>query len=125
MHVFLTIVGNATKLLQNLCDICVVSVNIKDLSPPLITCPDDIELDADSPLATIATWTNMDFTVDDNVSAVSDISISCTRTSNTLFTIGTTVVTCDATDLVDNTSVGCEFSVIVAGNKPSKQLHLY
>ena len=75
-----------------------------------------MELDADSSLDTVATWTDMDFIVDDMVSDVLDISISCTPASNTLFAIDTTVVTCDATDLADNESADCQFSVIVEGN---------
>ena len=86
------------------------------MTNPSIGCPLDMDFEADSYSGAVGTWTDGVFSVDDIVSDVSDIIISCTRSSNTLFTIGTTVVTCDATDLVGNTSADCQFSVIVAGN---------
>ena len=120
MHVFLPIiVGNEEKLLLCLIFICVAYVNIKDQTAPTITCRDDMTLETGSPSGTAATWTDQDFIVDDNVSAESEISIICSRLSYTLFAIGTTVVSCSATDEAGNPSEDCQFNVTVAGNNPN------
>ena len=88
-----------------------------DLTPPNITCPADLELNAESCSGSQVTWNDADFTVADDINAdMSDISIICSRVSNTMFAFGTTIVTCHATDLAGNTSADdCQFSVTVLG----------
>ena len=60
----------------------------------------------------------MDFTVEDIVSDWWNIIINCTPESGTLFSSGSEVVTCKATDEAGNESGdGCQFTVVVIGNK--------
>ena len=100
-------------------------MNIKDQTPPSITCPADIKLEAGSPSGTAATWTDQVFIVEDIVSPDSDISILCTHVSGIVFAIGTTVVSCSATDEAGNPSANCPFSVIVEGNNLYSFIYIF
>ena len=103
-------------LILNHVFICVVFVLIKDITQPTITCRSNLELEAESPSGTVATWDDGDFTVGDDISAGSEISIICAPANETMFEIATTVVTCHATDQANNPSEDCTFNVIVEGN---------
>jgi hypothetical protein len=80
-----------------------------DATPPTLQLPQDIVVDATSPTGAIATFT---VSATDTVDA--DPVIECTHASGALFPIGTTTVTCTATDDVGYTTTG-SFTVHVRG----------
>jgi large repetitive protein len=81
-----------------------------DESPPVITVPDNITTDATS-----SDGANVSFTVD--FSDPDGIATSgCDHDSGSLFPIGTTTVTCNATDLAGNVADPASFNVTV--NEP-------
>eukprot|EP00042_Codosiga_hollandica_P058051 m.870784 g.870784 ORF g.870784 m.870784 type:complete len:338 (-) comp59757_c0_seq5:293-1306(-) len=90
---------------------CSFTVNVKDVIPPVVTCPNDI-LAPD--LA--KNFTAVTFTVNatDNVQIISQ---SCTPASGSVFYLGSTIVMCTATDAVGN-SANCSFRVTVRDLTP-------
>ena len=81
-----------------------------DTMPPVITVPaGGVTVDATSPQGAVVTYT---VTATDNVDG--PVTPSCSPASGSLFAIGTTTVTCTATDRADNTA-RTTFSVKVKG----------
>ena len=75
-------------------------VTVEDTTPPTITIPSNMELDANTGKGTIVDYGTVSVidTVDSNV------TVSCNPSSNTLFPIGENIVTCTSTDIHGNTA---------------------
>jgi len=80
-----------------------------DVTPPTLKLPQGIVVDATSPAGAIAT-----FTVSATDTVDPDPVVACSPASGGLFAIGTTTVTCTATDDVGYTTTG-NFTVHVRG----------
>lgn len=82
-------------------------VTVVDTTKPVLSLPGDIIVDATSPQGATVTYL---------VSATDAVSatpvVTCTMASGSVFPIGTTTVTCDATDAAGNTTTG-DFTVLV------------
>lgn len=79
-----------------------------DTTPPTITCPADMTVEATSPAGAEVTFTPIARDDRDPFPIV-----SCTPPSGSTFPLGTTTVTCTATDASGN-SASCSFTVTVA-----------
>ncbi|SHG44839.1 Por secretion system C-terminal sorting domain-containing protein [Flavobacterium fluvii] len=87
-----------------------VTITVKDLTPPVIDCPENIQVTNDQNQC----GANVSFaaTATDNLS---DASITYSPETGSLFPIGSTIVTATATDAAGNTST-CSFYVTVTDN---------
>lgn len=91
---------------------CTFTVTVNDTENPTITCPADITVALDPNVCTkVVTWPAP--TVTDNCAATG----SCSPASGSSFGVGTTVVTCTATDTSGNTAT-CTFNVTVTDSQP-------
>ncbi|MCG8606270.1 HYR domain-containing protein, partial [bacterium] len=89
-----------------------ITVNVIDDTPPSITCPGDITVEAAVGAASaIVTFAP---TVSDNCSTP---TVDCTPASGSAFALGTTSVQCTATDAAGNTN-SCSFEVTVVPGLP-------
>ena len=88
---------------------CSGTVTVVDNQPPAITCPVAQVIDATGPSGAVATFSP---TVSDNCPGA--IGVSCTPASGSTFPIGSTSVSCSATDGSGNSS-SCGFTVTVKG----------
>lgn len=86
---------------------CTGTVTVVDNQPPALTCPVPQVIDATGPSGAIAIFSP---TVSDNCSGA--IAVSCTPASGSTFPIGSTSVSCGATDASSNQS-SCNFTVSV------------
>jgi hypothetical protein len=89
--------------------ICGAVVAPIDTTPPTIDCPDNITAATPAPNQTGAIVTFPPPTASDDNPGV---TTSCTPPSGSIFPVGTTVVTCTATDAAGNTAT-CSFTVTV------------
>jgi uncharacterized protein len=80
-----------------------------DLTPPVLILPGDLTVAATSPAGAVVTFSAT--AVDNNDPAP---TVTCSPASGTTFPIGTTQVSCTATDLAGNATVRT-FSVVVKG----------
>ena len=89
---------------------CTFTVKVNDTQPPTITCPANIVVAAAAtcPPATSRT-VNFTVTATDNCPGV---TVVCVPPSGSIFPVGTTTVTCTATDASGNTAT-CSFTVTV------------
>ena len=92
-----------------LVSLTVTPVPEPDTTPPVLTLPANITVDATSPAGAMVTYT---VTATDNLDPTP--TISCSRLSGLIFAIGTTTVSCRATDGSNNSSTG-SFTVTVNG----------
>lgn len=99
--------GNAFDVAFNSASTTLGGINI-DKTPPTITCPANIVAD---PLNASGAPATFAATATDNLSTP---TLNCVPQSNSLFPIGTNMVTCTATDDADNAS-SCSFTVTVRG----------
>src|SRR5207253_5289329 len=86
---------------------CSFTVTVKDMQPPTITCPADIN--SQSPIVTYPTPT-----ASDNCGSV---MVVCSPPSGSTFPVGTTTVNCTATDTAGNTA-SCSFNVTFSPGSP-------
>ena len=92
---------------------CTFDVIVQDTTPPSIICPSDITEEADQPGGK-----NVAYTVPTATDIVdSDPDESCSPSPGSLFPLGTTQVTCTATD-DSNNSAQCTFNVTVQDTTP-------
>jgi uncharacterized repeat protein (TIGR01451 family) len=91
---------------------CSFTVTVNDTQPPTITCPSNIAVGT-NPNSITAT-VNFQLTVSDNCPGATS---SCTPPSGSQFPIGTTTVTCTATDATPN-QANCSFTVTVSDTQP-------
>jgi hypothetical protein len=87
------------------------TVTVKDVTPPTLSLPDTIMVNATSPQGASVSYT---VTASDPDNPSSDLTISCSPASGSTFAIGTTTVNCTATDPSGNSSSG-SFQVVVKG----------
>jgi len=83
-------------------------------NPPTITCPDDIIQNNDSGLCSAVV--NFEVTATDECG---EPTVVCVPPSGSTFPVGTTTVTCTATDSANQTSQ-CSFDVTVLDKEPPK-----
>lgn len=83
-----------------------------DATPPVISCPSDITA-AEEPAGSGAA--RVDFNTPGATDNCAVASVMCEPSSGSLFEVGTTTVTCTATDESGNTA-SCSFTVTVTGN---------
>ena len=84
-----------------------ITVTGNDEQAPTIICPGDVTTQA-APSSTV----RVDFPEPETIDNCSAVTVSCSPASGSSFPIGTTTVTCTATD-ASNNSANCTFSVIV------------
>jgi hypothetical protein len=85
---------------------CSQSVTVSDREPPVVTCPADVSVTSSSPTAVSYTATAVD--------NCPGVRLVCVPPSGSVFPLGTTTVTCTATDASGN-QASCVFSVSVVG----------
>ncbi|HKQ07966.1 MAG TPA: HYR domain-containing protein [Blastocatellia bacterium] len=90
---------------------CSFTITVNDTQPPTITCPaNQTAVTAQTcPFTNAATVTFPSPTASDNCPSV---TVACTPPSGSTFALGTTTVTCTATDTSGNTAT-CSFTVTV------------
>ena len=93
------------------------TVTVVDTTAPVLTLPSNLVLEATGPSGAVSTFTTSGLDVVDG--AVIPV---CSPVSGSTFSIGTTTVTCTATDDADNTSTG-SFTVTVQ-DTTAPTLHL-
>ena len=94
---------------------CTATVTVVDtIAPSIVTCPADITVECTSPDGASVTFA--DPTVVDLCDPAP--AVNCSPASGSTFPIGTTTVTCTATDASNNSS-NCTFSVTVVTAAPS------
>jgi photosystem II stability/assembly factor-like uncharacterized protein len=89
-------------------DSCTAHVTVKDITPPTISCPGNLTVNATSVSGAAVSFPPA--TASDNCSA--SVTVMCTPASGSIFAIGTIPVTCTATDTFGNTAT-CTFNVKV------------
>ena len=94
---------------------CFFTVTVQDTEPPVISCSTTITLFA-PPGESGTTVTYPDPVITDNCPGS---TFSCSPASGSFFPIGTTTVTCTATDESGNTS-SCSFDVVVLEQQPER-----
>ncbi len=86
-------------------------VTVQDVTAPTLSLPGAITADASGPSGTVVTYL---VTASDPDNAASDLTITCSPASGSVFAIGTTTVNCTTRDPADNSSSG-SFNVVVTG----------
>jgi hypothetical protein len=94
------------------------TVEVQDVVKPVVTVPDDVTAEATGPGGATVTYDAV--TATDDVDG--DLAASCSKASGTVFPLGTTTVTCSATDAAGNTG-DSSFTVTVA-DTTAPALHL-
>jgi large repetitive protein len=84
------------------------TVKVQDTTAPVLTLPGAITVEATSPAGAVVPFTA---SADDLVSG--SVTPDCDRTSGSTFGLGTTTVSCSATDAAGNRSAPASFDVIV------------
>ncbi|WP_353750715.1 HYR domain-containing protein [Peribacillus frigoritolerans] len=92
---------------------CTFTVTVNDTEPPMITCPANSTQEND-PGQCGAVVNYPPPTVSDNCPGATAV---CTPATGTFFPVGTTTVTCTATDAAGNTTT-CSFTVTVNDTEP-------
>ena len=88
------------------------TVTVQDKTPPVVTVPADMTLDATGPAGAIATFTA---SAVDNVDG--SLAPNCSPASGSTFALGSTTVTCSVTDKAGN-AASASFKVTVADRTP-------
>jgi hypothetical protein len=91
---------------------CSSSVTIVDTTPPVVTLPADVTLEATGPGGTVHTFTASAVDLVDGT-----VPVTCTPASGSLFPLGSTLVTCSASDAAGN-SAGGAFRINVVDTTP-------
>ena len=104
-------VGTTTVTCTAAPETCIFTVTVNDTQPPSITCPANVTaVTALTCPATTATAVSFpDPTASDNCPGV---TVACVPASGSIIPVGTTTVTCTATDASGNTAT-CSFTVTV------------
>jgi len=87
-------------------------VTVRDTTPPSLTLPADITLEATGPSGAVATFTASSTDIVDG-----EVSVTCTPASGATFALGDTSVTCTAKDAAGNQARG-DFKVAVVDTTP-------
>jgi hypothetical protein len=89
-------------------------VDILDTTPPILSLPDPIELEATSPAGAQASYFVSAHDIVDQ-----SVVVSCNLASGSMFALGTTRVDCTATDAHDNSTPGSFAVTVVDTTAPS------
>ncbi len=89
-------------------DTCMFTVTVNDTEAPVVTCPNPITVDNDP--GQCGAVVNFTATAVDNCDG--SLTPTCTPPSGSFFPVGTTTVTCEATDAAGNTG-NCMFTITV------------
>ena len=92
-------------------------VNVVDTTPPALTLPSDMTLEATGPSGAAASFAA---TANDLVDG--DIPVDCTPDSGEMFSLGATLVNCSSTDAAGNTASGSFTVTVVDTTPPTLQL---
>ncbi len=92
---------------------CSFTVKVNDTQAPTVTVPANITMPATT--GTCAATVTFSATAADNCSGA---TVSCMPASNTSFNVGTTTVSCKATDVAGNMSAASTFTVTVTDTQP-------
>jgi len=92
-------VGNGTLTISDSYTV-VVNCTVADTTPPAVTVPGNITAEATSSAGAVVTFTASASDTVDGVLTV--LTPTCSRTSGSTFALGTTTVTCSATDAAGN-----------------------
>src|SRR3989449_2167842 len=87
-------------------------VTVVDTTPPIVTVPSPFSVEATGPTGAVVTFSSSASDIVDG-----SVAVSCTPTSGSTFSLGTTAVTCTATDLAGNTGAAT-FEVSVVDTTP-------
>ncbi len=93
-------------------DQCTATVTVVDKTPPSLTCPEDMTVDADKGVCTAI----VEFIVTATDNCCGDVEVVCNPPSGSSFPLGETTVNCIATDDAGNESK-CSFKVTVVDNE--------
>jgi hypothetical protein len=108
-----TVNATATDALGNSSS-CSFTVTVNDVEAPTVSCPANINVNTDPGLCSAVI--NFTATASDNCPGA---TVSCTPASGSAFPVGTTSVTCSATDASGNVSASsCSFTVTVTDVTP-------
>jgi hypothetical protein len=107
-----TVTCTATDFDGNSSECSFVVTVVADTTAPVITCPDDVTLECTGNLS--ATYEFAATATDD---CDPEPAVVCDPPSGSAFPLGTTTVTCTATDSVGN-SASCTFDVTVVDTRP-------
>src|SRR3989449_5754990 len=82
------------------------TITIRDTTPPIVTVPSPFSVEATGPTGAVVTFSSAALDIVDG-----SMAVSCAPTSGSTFSLGTTAVTCTATDSAGNTGAStCEVS---------------
>jgi uncharacterized repeat protein (TIGR01451 family) len=109
-----TVTCTATDSHGNAATPATFEVHVVDTIPPAITVPDEVVVEVDSQVTTVAVNFASQVSATD---AVGPVTIECTPPSGSQFSFGTTIVLCTATDGAGNSNAGA-FNVIVRDTTP-------
>ena len=84
-----------------------------DVTPPVLTLPDELVIEATSPAGAVVNYTA---TATDEVDG--DVAVNCSPASGSLFALGTTTVNCSASDQSGNSATG-SFTVNIVNAPPT------
>jgi hypothetical protein len=91
------------------CDIGAYESDVLDTTPPVITVPTSVAADATGPAGAVVSYAA---SANDDIDG--PVAVNCAPSSGTTFAIGTTTVTCTASDTAGN-EAGASFDVHVRG----------
>jgi len=94
------------------------TVSVVDTTPPTLNLPDNLSREATSPAGSVVTYTA---TASDAVAGT--VPVTCTPTSGSTFPLGTTTVTCSASDPSGNTATGSFTVTITPSGAPQIPHH--
>ena len=103
-----TVTCSATDAALNTSVDSFFDITVEDTTPPTVTVPGDITVTTGDP-----SGTSVDFDVTATDIVDGDVTPDCDAASGDTFPVGTTIVTCSATDAATNTSVDSFFDITV------------
>ena len=95
------------------------TVTVVDTTDPELTCPEDITVEQATADGTAVTWECSATDICD-----ADVSMVCVPSSGSVFPLGTTTVTCTATDESGNVTTGTFTVTVVDTTKPDLSLNI-
>jgi hypothetical protein len=90
---------------------CTATVTVVDTTPPTITCPGPLTI-VTPPACPLSTSTVVNFPAPLATDNCPGVTVACTPPAGSIFPVGTTTVTCTATDAAGN-AASCSFAITV------------
>jgi hypothetical protein len=109
MHIVMNVIGCAQA--SGTGPSCSFTVTVNDTQAPTITCPANVAAVA-APTCPVSTTTVISYPAPTATDNCPGVTVACVPPSGSIFPIGTTTVTCTATDASGNTAT-CMFTVSV------------